>query len=323
MGSKLEPTEAQRKAMAEVGASGPTAGWSDRVNDWFPVVHRMIAAANSIPEGAPVDTIALHPSGKWIAHRDTPDTWEYIPFRGAVLLEHGDDADSWPVIYDPTGKTIDELQAEVDRLDRAEDRALTERDELQETVNRILYTCSSEDEIGEWSSANDPVERFIEQFKPVKRIDPTAQQEPTREPFKCPCCKLVFGAGTDRIEVCDLCVASHPITTRDASQTQQEPGEIDCRNCDGRKCMGCVFREHPHDCADDCPECCEPRTPRVVDRLGVDERGSRWRGRGGTEYWFNGHRWCDDASPDGEFEYPEGYEPNMAYPYTEVLPDVG
>lgn len=309
--------------MAEVGASGPTAGWSDRVNDWFPVVHRMIAAANSIPEGAPVGTIALHPSGKWIAHRDTPDTWEYIPFRGAVLLEHGDDADSWPVIYDPTGKTIDELQAEVDRLDRAEDRALTERDELQETVNRILYTCSSEDEIGEWSSANDPVERFIEQFKPVKRIDPTAQQEPTREPFKCPCCKLVFGAGTDRIEVCDLCVASHPITTRDASQTQQEPGEIDCRNCDGRKCMGCVFREHPHDCADDCPECCEPRTPRVVDRLGVDERGSRWRGRGGTEYWFNGHRWCDDASPDGEFEYPEGYEPNMAYPYTEVLPDVG
>lgn len=141
-------------------------------------VDRQIAAANSIPEGAPVGTIALHPSGKWIAHRDTPDTWEYIPFRGAVLLEHGDDADSWPVIYDPTGKTIDELQAEVDRLDRAEDRALTERDELQETVNRILYTCSSEDEIGEWSSANDPVERFIEQFKPVKRIDPTAQQEP-------------------------------------------------------------------------------------------------------------------------------------------------
>lgn len=29
-----------------------------------------------------------------------------------------------------------------------------------------------------------------------------------------------------------------------------------CRNCDGRKCMGCVFREHPHDCADDCPDCC-------------------------------------------------------------------
>ncbi|WP_255774827.1 hypothetical protein, partial [Mycobacteroides abscessus] len=208
---KLEPTEVQRKAMAvELKAFG---GWT--LETCHKAIDALIAAANSIPEGMPVGTIALHPSGKWIAHRDTPDTWEYIPFRGAVLLEHGDEADSWPVIYDPTGKTIDELQAEVDRLDRAEDRALTERDELQETVNRILYTCSSEDEIGEWSSANDPVERFIEQFKPVKRIDPTAQQEPTREPFKCPCCKLVFGAGTDRIEVCDLCVASHPITTRD------------------------------------------------------------------------------------------------------------
>lgn len=59
------------------------------------------------------------------------------------------------------------------RLDKAEDSALRERDYWEETVNRILYTCSSEHEIGEWSSANDPVERFIEQFRPVKRIDPT------------------------------------------------------------------------------------------------------------------------------------------------------
>lgn len=29
-----------------------------------------------------------------------------------------------------------------------------------------------------------------------------------------------------------------------------------CRNCDGRKCMGCVFREYDHDCKHDCPDCC-------------------------------------------------------------------
>jgi hypothetical protein len=29
-----------------------------------------------------------------------------------------------------------------------------------------------------------------------------------------------------------------------------------CINCDDRKCMGCIFREYYHDCADDCGFCC-------------------------------------------------------------------
>lgn len=28
-----------------------------------------------------------------------------------------------------------------------------------------------------------------------------------------------------------------------------------CPNCDGVKCMGCVFREPGHDCVEDCPNC--------------------------------------------------------------------
>ncbi|SKD60295.1 Uncharacterised protein [Mycobacteroides abscessus subsp. massiliense] len=296
--------------------------WQGRVDTTDEYIDRIIAAANSIPEGPPVGTIARRPDGVVLAHKDG-DGWKYWLLDAEQTSEMvvAQNADSWPVIYDPTGKTLDELHVEIDRLDKAEDSALRERDYWEETVNRILYTCSSEDEIGEWSSANDPVERFIEQFKPVKRIDPTAQQEPTREPFKCPCCKLVFGAGTDRIEVCDLCVASHPITTRDASQTQQEPGEIDCRNCDGRKCMGCVFREHPHDCADDCPECCEPRTPRVVDRLGVDEQGSRWRNRVDTEFWFQDKYWNFRTKDGCTSWFAAGYEPKMCI-FTEVF-DVG
>lgn len=36
----------------------------------------------------------------------------------------------------------------------------------------------------------------------------------------------------------------------------------DCPNCDGRKCMGCIFREYDHDCADDCPVCCREGEPK-------------------------------------------------------------
>jgi hypothetical protein len=32
-----------------------------------------------------------------------------------------------------------------------------------------------------------------------------------------------------------------------------------CRNCDDRKCMGCVFREYDHECVSDCPDCCASR----------------------------------------------------------------
>lgn len=31
---------------------------------------------------------------------------------------------------------------------------------------------------------------------------------------------------------------------------------LSCANCDNRRCMGCVWREWDHECADDCPDCC-------------------------------------------------------------------
>lgn len=186
-------------------------------------VDRQIAAANSIPEGPPVDTIALHPSVKWIAHRDTPDTWEYIPFRGAVLLEHGDEADSWPVIYDPT---------------KGVHTGAVINAETQSQIRDVLD-------------------------------GPTAQQEPGES----------LSRGLD-----DL--AAGRVSRRDDYLEPEDPEY--CGNCDGRKCMGCVFREYDHDCADDCPDCCTTaRTPRVVDRLGVDEQGSRWRDKVGDKWWFS------------------------------------
>lgn len=227
----------------------------------------MIAAANSIPEGRPVGTIARRPDGWWIAHR-TGAGWEYTELVTGTW--RGSDADSWPVIYDPTGKTLDELQAEIDRLDKAEDSALRERDHWEETVDRILYTCSSVDEIGEWSSANDPVERFIEQFRPVKRINPTAQQEPV-DPREGPSC-------------------GHP-----------DHGNI------GHFCQPFTrdFLNSPK----------PPRTPRVVDRLGVGEQGSRWRGAHGWVYEYRqGDQWYADGSPCGR-----RFEPHNHSPYTEIV----
>lgn len=83
--------------MAGVGASGSTAGWSDAVKDWLPVVDQMIAAANSIPEGAPVGTIARRSDGLNVAFR-TESGWHYaLPAMGNA----GSDADSWPVIFHP------------------------------------------------------------------------------------------------------------------------------------------------------------------------------------------------------------------------------
>ncbi|OHU51463.1 hypothetical protein BKG82_22980 [Mycobacteroides chelonae] len=42
------------------------------------------------------------------------------------------------------------------------------------------------------------------------------------------------------------------------------------------------------------------RTPRVVDRLGVDEQGSRWRDRVGDEWWYTVlNRWRYRSHIDG------------------------
>lgn len=338
---KLEPTEAQRKAML---------AWAQENNPWDPesFVDGLIAAANSIPEGAPVGTIARRPDGAFVAVRalaeDLGHYWTYTCVDHTVLANHEIlwpdryDADSWPVIYDPTRdqmiqeylewsstqidteapdptedeapllaeaaskprvfydpteKTIDELHAEIDRLDKAEDRALRERDHWQETVDRILYTCSSEDEIGEWSSANDPVERFIELFKPVDRIDPTAQQEP--EGFAAAQHKEYLRAKAEFDTI-----APKPRTAV-AQQEPEEPGPPSNAHIKLAK---------------------PPRTPRVVDRLGVDEQGSPWRELlNGWEWVYlydpKTDRW-QRQTPNGLVKrYKPGAEPHRRGPFIE------
>lgn len=94
---KLEPTEAQRKAMAEKLLAG-TPRWAPPIfteESALKAVDEMFAAANSIPEGAPVGTIARRPDGFWIAHM-TESGWEYTELVTGTW--RGSDADSWPQI---------------------------------------------------------------------------------------------------------------------------------------------------------------------------------------------------------------------------------
>ncbi|MGC7251431.1 hypothetical protein RBA00_20570, partial [Mycobacteroides abscessus subsp. massiliense] len=244
--AQLNVNEAQRKAMArELCVQSDCFSYDDALV----VVDYQVAAANSIPEGPPVGTIARRPDGKVLAVRIRVDEgfwrrdiWYYIAPQDPEILADEPiddyDADSWPVIYDPTGKTLDELHAEIDRLDKAEDSALRERD----------------------------------QFKPVKRIDPTAQQEPQVE---------------------------GNLSEIPKSSTQQEPEECPCAPGSGH----CVTTAVPK----------PPRAPRVVDRLGVDEQGSRWRNRCGEVHEFR----------DGCWKYNDGgrwFPSSLSFPeYTEIV----
>lgn len=263
---KLEPTEVQRKAMAvELKAFG---GWT--LETCHKAIDALIAAANSIPEGMPVGTIARRPDGKYLATRiltvsDGTPAWNYKNLTWPeVEWEYlrQNDADSWPVIYDPR----------------------------------------------EYEGTEYDPETGLHWFKPgeeplVPRPDPTAQQEPGES----------LARGLD-----DL--AAGRVSRRDDYLEPEDPEY--CGNCDGRKCMGCVFREYDHDCADDCPDCCTTaRTPRVVDRLGVDEQGSRWQDRQLGEWKFDGQAWrylelTWTSVPGGEWVEAE---PSKRYgPYVEV-----
>lgn len=204
---KLEPTEAQRKAMAYYLSFNV-----DEVIGLYEV-DAMIAAANSIPEGPPVGTIARRPDGAVIAVRGEKFGHPFWTYKwlddgpNVPTVKDTNDADSWPQI----------------RPD-------------------------------EW-----PDQAGLDWFPPgeeplVPRPDPTAQQEPT---------------------------TTHPVSPESTN---------------------CVPK---------------PRTPRVVDRLGVDEQGSRWRNCAGLEFWHDGTRWVSGGL--GDDLYGDAYEPDALPPYTEKL----
>ncbi|TDZ92087.1 hypothetical protein [Mycobacteroides salmoniphilum] len=108
MSEKLNPSEAQRKAMAL--ALARRVGRESFAQGDLDVVYHQIEAANSVPEGAPVGTIARRPDGEWAAHR-TESGWKYVLLSKVGQNPKQDAADSWPVIYDPRAAHVDAVIA--------------------------------------------------------------------------------------------------------------------------------------------------------------------------------------------------------------------
>lgn len=217
---KLEPTEAQRKAMLE---------WMGEVDpddfDYEEWLDGLFAAANSIPEGAPVGTIARRPDGAWKAERKAGEARPYWQYSTSAFWQADspdwnseDDADSWPQI----------------RPDQWPDQAGLE-----------------------WfPPGEEPT---------VPRPNPTAQQEPAY---------TVAAASEEMAKYWDNSIVT---TTK--------------------------------------------REPRVVDRLGVDEQGSRWRDENGLIHSFtegaDGGRWKTQIGGSW-YPWAKGVVPHGGE-YTEIL----
>lgn len=248
--------------------------WQGRVDTTDEYIDRIIAAANSIPEGAPVGTIARRPDGGWVAHRtvglDAP-FWEYFRLDpNAHALKNQYDADSWPQI----------------RPDQWPDQS----------------------GLDWFPPGEEPL---------VTRPDPTAQQEPEQ--------------GWLRQEFDKAEKRSAGIPDRARPKVDKQKGASLSRGLDdlaaGRVSRRddylepqrepCCGVSEVYDC--DCPPAIritpKPRTPRVVDRLGVDERGSRWHGaEGAAAYFHDGQSWRTNQGR----VFPAGYQPDWNAPYTEI-----
>ncbi|SIJ02334.1 Uncharacterised protein [Mycobacteroides abscessus subsp. bolletii] len=262
---------------------------------------------------APVGTIARRPDGAWVALRDRFG-WQYfhLGYPG-----DGIDADSWPVIYDPTkpGGLIEAQRwAEWFAAERDDARKLYQHFERKAALATELafdraLSIDLGDEWGEWGCNTlvevlsalgvkpgmnlgdiyEMVERGLEWFPPgeepiAPRPDPTAQQEPGES----------LARGLDDI-------AAGRVSRRDDYlEPQQEP-------------------EDPGPPTNAHIEFSKPaRTPRVVDRLGVDEQGSRWHGaEGAAAYFHDGQSWRTNQGR----VFPAGYQPDWNAPYTEILGD--
>lgn len=241
-------------------------------------VDRQIAAANSIPEGAPVGTIARRPDGEWLAERKVSQStgagrWCYLklgyPSTEAPLK--ADAADSWPVIYDPTDHPSREELREYFHKDLAEHCQVDDPDEYPDEyhegdkprLERLMREPSVFD-------ADPHGTVNLDGTLPTFTPDPTAQQEPAlRERF--PEQASAYVADPELAEVDDEPLPSGSLITP------------------------------------------KPRTPRVVDRLGVDEQGSRWRNRCGEVHEFR----------DGCWKYKDGrrwFPSSLSFPeYTEIV----
>ncbi|SLG71248.1 Uncharacterised protein [Mycobacteroides abscessus subsp. abscessus] len=339
-------------------------------------VDEMFAAANSIPEGAPVGTIARRPDGAWIARKEQCGKWDYRPFTNQGEWPQPDDADSWPVIYDPReGEALPQAEpcqsidpvselkcsqtlghegnhgtcsglewfppGEEPRVPRPDLTDHPTREELREYFHKDLAEhCQADDptaqqepqvegnlsEIPNGSTQQEPPKGLYGKYR-VERVD----GKPIRACFVLEYLDDLH-ANKALLEYAFSVERVNPELAKDLraewgkwpGRSQQEPGESLARGLDDlaagrvsrrddylepqpepKLCSGCYQCQAPK----------PPRTPRVVDSLGVDEQGSRWRGSRGSEYQHEDLGW---RTNDGCL-WRSPYEPWADAPYTEIV----
>nr|WP_324608487.1 hypothetical protein [Mycobacteroides immunogenum] len=277
---------------------------------WHGVVDLMIEAANNIPEGVPVGTIARRPDGEWIAVR-REGYWGYRHLVGlsddVAQLSSDDGADSWPVIYDPTKPEPKEYPY----FTGMGDSIVLGPDCSADTERRVIW----------WEGRRYGLTPTAP--------DPTAQQEPEEGP---PCetrgwLRQEFDKAEKR--AAEIPDRARPKVVRGTIEDALRPDDVKLLETDP---MEFVRRTSPEaaeelDMHPDAVYAREyaatdgfrdrlpkPHAPRVVDRLGVDEQGSRWRDANGFEWrWGSGNWWYYR-----EQEWAVAF-PDVAGPFREIL----
>ncbi|SKY29882.1 Uncharacterised protein [Mycobacteroides abscessus subsp. massiliense] len=159
-------------------------------------VDEMFAAANSIPEGAPVGAIARRPDGKNIALRVSDGERPYWVY---LYGKHWDTADSWPQIRPdqwPDQSGLDWFPpGEEPLVPRPDPTDHPSREELQEYFHKDLAEHCQADDPDEYHEGDKPrLERLMREPSvfdadphgtvnldgtlPTFTPDPTARQEP-------------------------------------------------------------------------------------------------------------------------------------------------
>ncbi|WP_336513387.1 hypothetical protein [Mycobacteroides franklinii] len=306
MSTKLELTEAQRNAMIEEIWGALDFQSMSKVEI---AVDRAIAAANSNPEGPPVGTIARRPDGAWIANR-CPGGWGYRRLQGDEARPNPDDADSWPVIYDPTRPIAQEITSETSDGHHT----FAELYHYRMLYNALLFNeWAAQGRYGVHKSKrhSDGEECFGGGWFIVSAQLPNGQVTnhyklefwdlfvlPERE----------LAAEWDGHTPQVVAERLEGFTRSADSTAQQEPGVSDPRSTSSYG----LSRNEPV-----APK--PPRTPRVRDRLGVDEQGARWLDSDGGQVLFNTDQWMR-LRPDGTVGwFGVDYEPTETAPYVELI----
>lgn len=235
---------------------------------------------------APIGTIARRPDGFWIAHM-TESGWEYTELVTGTW--RGSDADSWPVIYDPDEYREGD-KPRLERLMREPSVFDGDEDEVEELAKWLSI------HIGTW-----PEDEW------ELRSKPNYYHDRARE-------LLDFGYRKLSDPETGLHWFDHgeePLVPRPDPTAQQEPAYTVAAASE-------EMAKH----WDNSIVTTTKREPRVVDRLGVDEQGSRWQDRQLGEWKFDGQAWrylelTWTSVPGGEWVEAE---PSKRYgPYVEVL----